>query len=1009
MPEVVYFMRRITEYFKNAIAAASQNTIDYKNTKFFTVKYDEIQAAQLSKESIEPLNEFKNKIDNLNNENIKIYNIILALKTIATEFSDSAHINEDIEEMTSVLFMPAKVSDTGRLYMPDEGKMPWIPREFLEPMVEAEISIGTMDSYDEFFENTTDVRNQIESWTDYLMYAENLFEAVTGSEFTEDEISYNDNEIKTDGKFYIFLDTTVNATFHILELYNHILRNDTENLLYSKLTNCNTEKSKPLIKNDDISKMAEHCGQMNGEYPLSHSQREVINHFTEIQPGDILAVNGPPGTGKTTLLQSVVANMYVSSALKQKDAPIIVASSTNNQAVTNIIDSFGKIDSINIKNLEKRWITGAHSFAAYFPSKGRIPEAKKNNYQYTTMRGEFFIEHLESKENRTSSQKLFLEEYQEYFKSETLDLYDCINDIFSELNHFEYERKSILDSMREIKNIIKDEDYTSYRDNIKRNYDSITSKIKSCEKEINLNKELSEKYLNRWAEWNNYYGSIPWYIKLLKFIPYFKSKITFWMYSFFKEDELEFLTRNMSINEIECAYREQIDSIDLHIKKLKNDIQNLNIRLEAVQKKLNEIKRAFDKLKNNFAIFKLFGSDETYESALNEFNIEKLNEQIDKLRYVEFWLAVHYYECKWLIDKNPITEKQKGTTYENVLTTMYKRLSMIAPCLVMTFFMLPKQFLAYSQAEKEHYHMYDFIDLLIIDEAGQISPEIAAASFTLAKKAIVVGDEKQIPPVWNTTKALDIAMAKSKGIISNQESFKQFESTGLSCSQSSIMKAASLSCSYNKYERGLFLSEHHRCYDEIIEYCNALVYNGNLKPLRGSADNIKNKLNKILPPMGYHNITVDKSKKNGCSRENRAEANEIIQWIKANYLNLLEIYQNNSCDEINPKDILGVITPFKGQSILLRKLINRILPQYAHNIDIGTVHTFQGAEKKIIIFSTVYGNQDGCFFINHNKSLMNVAVSRAKDSFLVFGDKECLTGSPGSPAALLKKYLVREV
>ena len=40
----------------------------------------------------------------------------------------------------------------------------------------------------------------------------------------------------------------------------------------------------------------------------------------------------------------------------------------------------------------------------------------------------------------------------------------------------------------------------------------------------------------------------------------------------------------------------------------------------------------------------------------------------------------------------------------------------------------------------------------------------------------------------------------------------------------------------------------------------------------------------------------------------------------------------------------------------------------------------------MIIFSTVYGQRDGYYFIRNNKNLMNVAVSRAKDSFLVFGD-----------------------
>jgi superfamily I DNA and/or RNA helicase len=41
--------------------------------------------------------------------------------------------------------------------------------------------------------------------------------------------------------------------------------------------------------------------------------------------------------------------------------------------------------------------------------------------------------------------------------------------------------------------------------------------------------------------------------------------------------------------------------------------------------------------------------------------------------------------------------------------------------------------------------------------------------------------------------------------------------------------------------------------------------------------------------------------------------------------------------------------------------------------------------------------------INQSKNLMNVAVSRAKDSFLVFGDSGCLVGDEKTAAGLLKE------
>lgn len=59
------------------------------------------------------------------------------------------------------------------------------------------------------------------------------------------------------------------------------------------------------------------------------------------------------------------------------------------------------------------------------------------------------------------------------------------------------------------------------------------------------------------------------------------------------------------------------------------------------------------------------------------------------------------------------------------------------------------------------------------------------------------------------------------------------------------------------------------------------------------------------------------------------------------------------------------------------------------NIEVGTVHKFQGAEKNLIIYSTTYDCMDGNWsFIVKNKNLMNVAVSRSKMSIWVFGSEK---------------------
>lgn len=342
-------------------------------------------------------------------------------------------------------------------------------------------------------------------------------------------------------------------------------------------------------------------------------------------------------------------------------------------------------------------------------------------------------------------------------------------------------------------------------------------------------------------------------------------------------------------------------------------------------------------------------------------------------------------ETKQAIEQQLPSRNDKASTISRL-----RRRAMLTPCFVSTFHSAPRVLNYYE--EKTTHYLLDFVDCLIVDEAGQASPEISVGPFALAKKAVVVGDIKQIEPVWNILDAVD--KANLEEFVHSPYGYNDFD--GRRCSCGSIMRIAQAACAVKDdtiAERGNILLEHYRCAPEIINYCSELAYEGQIVPSRKSIS--PEKMDGYFPEMGFFNVESSFQTKQGHLRNNPDESRTICQWLINNQEAIVNKYGGSveSC--------VGILTPFRGQKHQLYKDL-KDAKFNADGFKLGTVHAMQGAERPIVLFSSVYTKSDHVSknFFDEGVNMLNVAVSRAKDSFILFGDAR-IFDNPETPSGKL--------
>lgn len=236
-------------------------------------------------------------------------------------------------------------------------------------------------------------------------------------------------------------------------------------------------------------------------------------------------------------------------------------------------------------------------------------------------------------------------------------------------------------------------------------------------------------------------------------------------------------------------------------------------------------------------------------------------------------------------------------------------------------------------------------DMVLIDECSQASLTLALLGMIKAKKRVLVGDHKQLLPIFRTLKDKKI-----------QETLSAF------CYM------------LNKYkERVVWLRKHYRSNYEIIGFSSRYIYGGKIVPVEDCRKiklNIKNYprdmeyLNPDIPVVFLHVNSVESVREDG-SRFNDIEAKIAVRIVK--------VLKNLN---VKSEDI-GVITPYRAQ----RDYIKEILGD--DNVEVNTVDSFQGREKDVIIF-TITSTRDMTFVKDENR--LNVAFTRARRKLIVIGN-----------------------
>ncbi|MGP4846023.1 DEAD/DEAH box helicase [Marinobacter sp. 1Y8] len=767
-----------------------------------------------------------------------------------------------------------------------------------------------------------------------------------------------------------------------------------------------------------------------GRYPLVLLQQAAINLcYRELGAGGLFSVNGPPGTGKTTLLRDVVASVQADRAKalsKFDDAndafkhagkmklgstfvhlyelheslkghELLVASS-NNKAVENISrelplrtqvaedidgleyfkvvsdalvhdksDSWGLIAAVlgNSTNrsayINKAWWDTSSGLRNYFLSLSgqnvsSVDEDGNETWPQIITESDLPLSDQEAKQRwqvaRREFSKALSASEEAIQKAQTA--YECY--IKSHKLRTKLEQVSVL-------KVDRNEQLTTVQHSMRITEAELTDLLvklgSACKAEASFLSDKPNLFIRifaraKWARWKAGYN--------------------------------ELLNHTRGLKEHESQLKEAINEFEREQSGIHRDLQELRRQAELLQDQVSSALRQLDDF-SDVCGDKLV-TDELWSLSHDERQTFAPNftSKVHELRDEVFVAAIKLQKA--FIDAAAKPMRQNLGVFFFLLSggSLKRELQHLLPDIWSTGFLLtPVLSTTFASVGRMLKGMpKESIGWLLIDEAGQATPQAAVGAISRAKRVISVGDPLQIEPVVNLPPLLVDSISSYFGV----DPYKWMApyASVQTLSDEANAYGTKLQRDLSEIWIGSPLLVHRRCDNPMFSISNRMAYNGLMVHATPKSDSY---LSDLFECSSAWFDVKGTAQEKWCPEEGE----HVCRMILA------------ACKKANGDPDLFVITPFRRVAEKMRQRMKEdaeLLEEFGISDaegwiknSIGTVHTFQGKEAQgvILLLGAPSPTQSGARnWATSNVNLLNVAISRAKQNFYVVGNRDLWGG-----------------